>query len=57
MDREGIEVVVELVRDAIPNQLKQSNNARVKMFGNTPVLGYGENAALRTGLALPGDLK
>ena len=30
MDRKGIEVV------------KQSNNARVKMFGNTPVFGYGE---------------
>ena len=27
------------------------------MFGNTPVFGYGENAALHTGLVLPGDLK
>ena len=26
------------------------------MFGNTPVFGYRENAALRTGLVLPRDL-
>ena len=45
MDHKGIEVV------------KQSNNAGVKMFDNTLVFGYGENAALRTGLVLPGDLK
>ena len=44
-------------RNNIPNQLKQSDNAGVKMFGNTPVLGYGENAALHMGLVLPGDLK
>ena len=46
MDHEGTEVVVELVR-----------NPGVQMFGNTPVFGCGENAALRTGLVLPGDLK
>ena len=59
MDCERIEVVFQLVRDAItfPNQLKQSNNAVVKLFGNTPVFGYGENAALHPGLVLPGDLK
>ena len=44
MDREGIEVGEG--RNNVPNQPKQSNNARVKMFGNTPVFGYGDNAAL-----------
>ena len=44
-------------RNNVANQLKQSNNARVKMFGNTPVFGYGENAALHPRLVLPGDLK
>ena len=59
MDSEGIEVVAELVRDAITSPTNQNNptenNTRVKMFGNTPVFGHGENAALRTGLVLPGD--
>ena len=55
MDRKGIEVVVG--HKYVPNQLKLSNNARVKMFGNTLVFGYRENVALHTGLVLPGDLK
>ena len=50
MDRRGIEVVVELVRDAITFPTNRNNpkpyNAGVKMFGNTLVFGYGENAAL-----------
>ena len=44
-------------RNNVPSQPKQSNNARDKMFGNTPVFSYRENAALHTGLVLPGDLK
>ena len=29
-------------RNNVPNQPKQSNNAGVKMFGNTPVFVYGQ---------------
>lgn len=56
MDREGIEVVVELVRDAITFPTNR-NNPITPELKYTPVFGYGENAALRTGLVLPGDLK
>ena len=44
-------------RSNVPNQPKQSNYAGVKIFGNSPAFGYGENASIRTGLLLPGDLK
>ena len=59
MDREGIEVVVELVRDAITSPTNQNNpiTPELKCSATLWYLATGENAALHTGLVLPGDLK
>ena len=50
MDCEGTEVVVE-GRNNVPNQLTQSNNARVKMFGNT-LVGYLATGKMQLGTSI-----